>query len=207
MKKLGLLDLEVSIGAAPKNLTLLGPVTVAAVSEAIRKDTGIVSWVHWPDLVTIDGKAVGRALVSPSRSALAVVIGATVNCSCPASEVAFSPTIPSTSILGELGVEIDVDLLREKVLEAIDWYSAEWERGAHGKLVSRIEPSIPWMGATVRVAMAKGARLEGRAAALDESGSLLLEGAGVQTWSATLSPSEVECVLPVRQSPTKRTLL
>jgi BirA family transcriptional regulator, biotin operon repressor / biotin---[acetyl-CoA-carboxylase] ligase len=166
----------------PPDFALLGPLAAACASEGVRRDTGIISWLHWPNLVTIDGRVVARtslSLTQPTEpgSKVGVVFGVLVNCfgKRPAS---FPRELPATSILGALGVEIDVDLLRDKVLHALDWYFAEWERGMHGKLVERMEPTISWLGSDVRVRTTDGKVLTGKAVGLDDRGSLLLETGG-----------------------------
>ena len=105
------------------------------------------------------------------------VFGVSVNCFArrPAS---FPSGIGATSILDALGVEIDVDLLRDKVLHAMDWYFAEWERGMHRKLVQRIEPTISWLGRDVEVRTTDSKLISGTAKGLDDDGSLLLERRG-----------------------------
>jgi len=66
-------------------------------------------------------------------------------------------------------------LLRDKILHALDWYFAEWERGMQRKLVDRIQPTISWLGGEVEVRMLDGRVLLGTAKGLDDYGSLLLE--------------------------------
>ena len=179
----------------PRGAGLLGPLAAACASEGIRRDTGIISWLHWPNLVTIDGRVVAKASLSlaapqePHGKAQAV-FGVSVNCfaSTPPS---FPSGLPSTSILDVLGVEIDADLLRDKVLHAMDWYFAEWERGMHRKLVDRIEPTVPWLGRDVKVRTVDGKVLAGMAKGLDDDGSLLLERGGR---TRAIRPEGVELV-------------
>jgi biotin-(acetyl-CoA carboxylase) ligase len=158
---------------------LLGPLVAACASEGIRRDTGIISWLHWPNLVTIDGRVVARTSLSVTQPAnpdakVHLVSRVLVNCfdGKPAS---FPSGLPAASILDVLGVEIDLDLLRDKVLHALDWYLAEWERGMHRKLVERIEPTISWLGGDVNVLTTDARVVAGRAKGLDDQGSLLLE--------------------------------
>ena len=167
---------------APGDFGLLGPLAAACASEGIRRDTGIVSWLHWPDLVTIEGRVVARTSLSATRPEGAdaearVVFAVLVNCFAgrPSS---FPLRLPATSILDSLGVEIDVDLLRDKVLHALDWYFAEWERGIDRKLVERMEPTISWLGGDVEVRTTEAKVLKGRAKGLDDQGSLLLARRG-----------------------------
>jgi len=161
---------------------LLGLLAAACASEGIRRDTGIVSWLHWPDLVTIEGRVVARTSLSATRPEGAdaearVVFAVLVNCFAgrPSS---FPSRLPATSILDSLGVQIDVDLLRDKVLRALDWYFAEWERGKDRKLVERVEPTISWLGGDVEVRTTEAKVLKGRAKGLDDQGSLLLARRG-----------------------------
>lgn len=205
----GVLDLVVCV-AGWANVPLLTPVAAGALSEAIRKDTGIISWLHWPDLVTIEGRVVGKVSVSPARDPNGAVIRVVVNC-YGSLRPATSTVLPPSSIRDCLGVEIDTDLLREKVLEAVDWYSAEWERKVYSKLAARIEPSIPWMGETVEARTTRGAVITGKALGLDEAGSLVLQQTRCGGVPLLLQVDEVQSVLPVRQltqpQSTRRTLL
>jgi biotin-(acetyl-CoA carboxylase) ligase len=169
--------------AQPAAFGLLGPLAAACTSEGIRRDTGIISWLHWPNLVTIEGRVTAKTSVSVTRhvdpdSRDGVVFDVLVNCSAE-RPTAFPSGLRATSILEVLGVEIDVDLLRDKVLHAVDWYFAEWERGAHRKLVERMEPTISWLGRDVEVRGAGSRVIQGRAKGLDDDGSLLLERRGV----------------------------
>jgi len=178
----GVLELSVCLFASgrvkPGGLGLLGPLAAACTSEGIRRATGIVSWLHWPDLVTIGGRVVAKTSFSlaapPESDGTALVVYRTlVNCyaGIPGE---FPPDLPSTSILDALGVEIEIDLLRDKVLHALDWYHAEWVRGMDRKLVERIQPTIAWLGRIVEVNTADDRVLRGMARGLDESGSLLI---------------------------------
>jgi len=201
-RRSGMLDLSVCLLASgrttPEELGLLGTLSAACVSEGIRRDTGIVSWLHWPDLVTIGGRVVAKAsicLAAPDSAAKTqVTIRISVNCFAR-SEVGFHSSIQSTSILEALGVEIDVDLLRDKILHALNWYHAEWERGVHRKLVERIRPTVAWLGHSVEVRTRNGQVLKGRAIGLDDLGSLLLRQ-GRKT--RALRPDGVALVLEVK---------
>jgi biotin-(acetyl-CoA carboxylase) ligase len=214
-RRRGVLDLSACLlageQASPAALGLLGPLVAASTSEGIRKDTGIVSWLYWPNLVTIDDRVVAktRTLLSPAppgsdggdaRGATQILVEISVDCF--ASSSAFpSFALPSTSILEVLGVEIDVDLLRDKVLHALEWYHAEWERGMHQKLAERMRPTVAWFGRSVEVTMAGRPPLRGEAKGLDDVGSLLLEqhgGKGRRPRTIAVRPEGVELVRVVR---------
>jgi biotin-(acetyl-CoA carboxylase) ligase len=172
-----------SAQTSPESLSLLLPLVAACTSEGIRRDTGIVSWLHWPDLVTIEGRVVAKTSLTVSSPAepdgkAQIVFNVSVDCFAE-GPMPFPSGLPATSILDVFGVEIDVDLLRDKVLHALGWYYAEWERGMHRKLVNRIKPTIAWLGHEVEVRTADKV-LKGRAEGLDDNGSLLLGQRGAR---------------------------
>ncbi len=203
----GQLDLAVyttpAVPPSSKRMRLLGPIVAAAVSEAVRKDTGVVSWLHWPNLVSIDGKIVGKTSLSSFQMPVAqgnadprraLVMAASVNCFAPNRSASTEPS--ETSLLEVLGVELDLVLLRERVLESVDWYYAEWERGMNRKLVRRIEPTISWIGRRVRIKTARDTMLTGRAVGLRDDGSLLLTQDGTTTLAVVPERVEDVRVLP-----------
>lgn len=180
----GVLDLSVCLlmsrDGSPGGLGLLRPLAAACTSEGVRRDTGIISWLHWPDLVTVDGRVVATtslSIVEATDAKVKVVVRICVNCFA-VSPGEFPSPFPSASILDALGVEIDLDLLRDKILHAMDWYFAEWERGMRRKLVDRIEPTISWLGREVEVRTTDTKVLKGRAEGLDDQGSLQLHRTG-----------------------------
>src|SRR5579864_7176040 len=67
----GILDLSIcraaSAQASPASLGLLFPLAAACTSEGIRRDTGILSWLHWPNLVTIEGRVVAQTSLSITK--------------------------------------------------------------------------------------------------------------------------------------------
>ena len=208
-RRAGLLDISVCLSADGKEasggLDLLRPLVAASTSEGVRRDTGIVSWLHWPDLVTIGDRVVATTSLSPaphseSNEKTGVVARISVNCFAPRPSEFSAVSMPSTSIREVLGVEIDVDLLRDKVLHALNWYHAEWQRGMSQKLIERIRPTIAWLGREVDVSLADGRVLKGRARGLDDEGSLLLEQKhrGVRTTSPKLRSKSVNLVRIVR---------
>jgi BirA family transcriptional regulator, biotin operon repressor / biotin---[acetyl-CoA-carboxylase] ligase len=208
----GKLDLSVCIipAAQPlRKMRLLGPTVTAAVSEAIRKDTGVISWLHWPNLVSIDGKIVGRTSsssfslpVAPGdgeKSAVVMDLG--VNCFASPAAEHISTQLPKTSLLEVLGVKVDVALLRERILQSITWYYAEWERGMDRKLIQRMEPTVSWIGKQVQVKTIRGTRLSGRATRLREDGSLLLRQEEPKEGTAKIRAVAPELVEHVRMPP------
>jgi len=183
---------------SPMQLGALRPLGAACTSEGIRRDTGVVSWLHWPNLVTIDGRVVASTSTSirPMKQKTRVVFNLSVNCYAETAE-SFPKGLRAASILDVLGVEIERDLLRDKVLHALDWYCAELERGMHRKLLDRMRPTIAWMGNQVRVRTATGGTLTGLAKGLDDQGRLLLQSLDVNRRVRALPAEEVELVQQV----------
>ena len=204
----GFLDLSASrLANGPTSIEALGflrPLAAACASEGIRRNTGVISWLYWPDLVTIDGMVVARSTLSvaPAPGPVAktrVKMGLSVNCFSKDPDPFPSVDLRSTSILETFGVEIDLDLLRDKILHALNWYFAEWERGMHRKLADRIQPTILWLGKGVEVTTTGGDVLGGVAEGLDDVGSLLLErreGRG-RPRTRAIRPDSVEIVKAV----------
>jgi len=179
----------------------MGPLAAACASEGIRRDTGIVSWLYWPNLVTIDDRVVAKAGLSLApapglEGKTRVTMDISVNCFSKGSSALPSIDMPTTSILEALGVEIDVDLLRDKILHALNWYYAEWERGMHRKLADRIQPTIAWLGRSVEVRTRGGSSVKGMSKGLGDLGSLLLEqDRGKKPRTLAVRPDAVEFVL------------
>ncbi len=207
-RRAGILDLSVCLLASrPTSQGMLGlliPLVAAATSEGIRRDTGIVSWLHWPNLVAIDGRVVAKTSLAltearESGGRIQAVMSISVNCSS-GRPTFFPSALPSTSILQALGVEVDLDLLRDKVIHAVNWYFAEWERGMRRKLADRMRPTIAWLGRDVEVTPSDGNPLRGRAKGLDDFGSLLLEQRAREggTKTCAIRPESVELVREVK---------
>lgn len=157
-------------GLSVEELDFLGPLAGACTSEGIRRDTGLVSWLHWPNNVTVGGLVVARTSCDfqggGARSR--VVFSASVDCSSREG----APS--QTSLLRVLGVELDRGMLRDKVLHAFQWYCDELERGMRQELLRRVAPTIPWLGGQVVVVLVDGGSARGRASGLDDEGRLLL---------------------------------
>lgn len=132
-------------------LQLLPLIGALAVADGIKKDTGIVPFVRWPNDVTIHGKKVAGVIAEagyketmPSH----LILGLGVNCNF-ASQSLGEIAKYSTTLMDELGVSVDITILRDKVLQSFEHLYAEWGRGV--SLVSKKKDWISTIGKKIEV--------------------------------------------------------
>ncbi len=144
---------------------LLGLIAAFSVSEGVRKDTGIISWVRWPNLVTIDGKTVGATSASVTRTGDRGRADLVFSVNISAAE-----GVGETSLLDEIGVDVDRDLLMEKVLESLSWMQAGWSNDMHYQILRRVRSMTETIGSAV--VLKSGAR--GVVKEMDAKGRLIV---------------------------------
>lgn len=155
----------------PRQPELLRLVVAFSTSEGIRKDTGIITWLRWPDKV-VAGRRVVATTSMVSSSAINpewVVL---------TSSIRTGRTDPGdgdqTSLLDVLGVEVDPDLLVERVLESLSWMYYGWSRGMVDHIIMRFRSMLDTIG--TRVQIADHGRLKvGIARDVDSMGNLVVE--------------------------------
>ncbi|MBI3022121.1 MAG: biotin--[acetyl-CoA-carboxylase] ligase [Thaumarchaeota archaeon] len=132
-------------------LQLLPLIGALAVADGIKKDTGIVPFVRWPNDVTIHGKKVAGVIAEagyketiPSH----LILGLGVNCNF-ASRSLGEIAKYSTTLMDELGVKMDITILRDKILQSFGHLYAEWGRGV--RLVSKKKDWISTVGKKIEV--------------------------------------------------------
>lgn len=122
-----------------------------AVADGIKKDTGIVPFVRWPNDVLVGGKKVAGVIAECAyrgKNLTYAIVGVGINCNAATESLGeYAPF--STSIAEELGVEVDLTILRDKVLECFARIYAEWERS--GKVVERRKEWISTIGRKVEI--------------------------------------------------------
>jgi biotin-(acetyl-CoA carboxylase) ligase len=179
----------------PMELGALAPLAAACASEGIRRDTGLMSWLHWPNLVTIEDRVVAttKTSVEPLEAKTNVTFAISVNCFGDGPE-SFPRDLPRSSIFEMLGVKIERGLLRDKILHALDWYCAELDRGMDRKLLDRIGPTIAWLGREIDVTTTSGETARGFAKGLDDQGCLVLGGLGGSRNARLFRPDRVALV-------------
>lgn len=155
-------------GCGSETKLFMGLVAAFSASEGIRKDTGVISWIRWPNVVAIDGAAVATTSVSKAR-------GIDKN----SVELFFSINIAPdgdpkrTSLYDAVGVRVDTSILLQKVLESLSWMHAGWSNHMHPQILRRVKSMTETVGESVWVSC-NGHRALGRAIDIDSSGRLVV---------------------------------
>jgi BirA family transcriptional regulator, biotin operon repressor / biotin---[acetyl-CoA-carboxylase] ligase len=180
----GNLRFSATAGCGDETDLFLGLVAAFSASEGIRKDTGVISWVRWPNSVAIEGKTVATASagVIRAKESNRVVIDFNINVSRPVSEGA-------TSLLEVVGVEVDRKILLDKVLESLAWMHAGWVNGMHPQVLRRVKSMTETLGSIISVPR-DGRRVAGVATDIDAKGRLVVRAEG-----ASMTLSDVSEVL------------
>jgi biotin-(acetyl-CoA carboxylase) ligase len=154
----------------------LSLITAFSVSEGIRKDTGIISWVRWPDRVVIGAATVGRggaSLVSQGRGGRSIGERAILEMSVNRLRSRMS-SAAVTSLEKELGAKVDEQMLLGKMLESLSWMHFGWTNGMQEHVMKRVSAMTETIGTKVSFVL-DGKRLSGLATEVDPSGRLLVE--------------------------------
>lgn len=140
-----------------------------SASEGIRKDTGIITWVRWPNLVVVDGAVVAKSSTLPlqGKGDPRAIIGFSVNRLRTADQ-------GSTSLEDELGVRVEERLLVEKILESLSWMHFGWTNGMQDHVLSRVQSMTETIDRVVKVKAGATVRM-GTARRIDTRGRLLVE--------------------------------
>ncbi|MDA4131828.1 MAG: hypothetical protein OK454_01705 [Thaumarchaeota archaeon] len=148
---------------------LFGLIAAFSVSEGIRKDTGIISWVRWPNFITIDEKVVSTASASVTRSIEGGWVQLDLRVNLSHTEVT-----GATSLFDALGVEVDRGILLDKILESLSWMHFGWSNGMHPQLLRRMGSMTETVG--TKVSVLNGIeRFTGSALEIDALGRLVLQ--------------------------------
>jgi len=157
--------------AKARRAELLRLIVPFCTSEGIRKDTGIITWLRWPDKVVIGRRVVASTSVveGPDGRPRWVVLTSSVRTGRTDDGVP-----DQVSLFDALGVEVDPDLLVEKVLESLSWMYYGWSRGMDEHIVMRVRSMLDTIGR--RVELDDDGRLRvGVAKDIDGKGSLVVE--------------------------------
>lgn len=127
--------------------------------------------IKWPNDLLLDGRKVAGILVEVAPGGRDGVIGTGLNLRQSAEEL----PVPTATSLALAGVATDVDAL---VAGYVSRLRDELERpGPAGRLRERVAARCATIGLDVRVTLADGSELLGRATGLDADGRLLVRPA------------------------------
>lgn len=138
-----------------------------AVVDGVRSTTSLVPALKWPNDVLLgadEGKLAGILVQSDGA---AVVVGIGLNVDATAGEL----PVPTATSLALHGAAVDRTALLAAVLVHLDRRLHEWTDAAPD-----YRAACATIGRDVRVAIADGSVVEGRAADVDGSGRLLVGG-------------------------------
>jgi biotin-(acetyl-CoA carboxylase) ligase len=187
--------LRVWEGSSIQLMRLIAPFSA---SEAIRKDTGIITWIRWPDSVVIGEKTVATAtlaVVPTDKAAVTTTAGPSPQDLITYIILTFEidtrgrhadrrtkdggagedGTTAATSLYDALGVEVDEGLLLDKALESLAWMHLGWRRGMNEQIVRRVKTMVTTVGMRVVVLDRKGRERPGYARDIDGTGRLVVE--------------------------------
>jgi biotin-(acetyl-CoA carboxylase) ligase len=125
-------------------LPLLAPMATFCASEGVRKDTGIITWIRWPDKVVTGGKVVATTSVAIEQGTddCWAVLNFRVN-------IRRVRRAGSTSLEELLGVVVESDLLLSKILDSLSWMHSGWVKEMYPQILKRISSMQEDPGSTV----------------------------------------------------------
>lgn len=167
----GTLDLSVLLRPVrTDNLELMRLVIPFSTSEGIRKDTGIITWIGWPNRVTTEGRT--AATTSMTRGLRGrqdwIVLTSRIRTGRSSHDES------EVSLWDLLGVEVEPTLLTEKVLESLSWMYDGFLNRLDQRMMQRVASMVDLMGTKVE-AFHKGGRVAGTLSGVDDVGRLILK--------------------------------
>lgn len=147
-----------------------------ALHEGVATATGVRTALKWPnDLLAADGGKLAGILAQTSGEA--VVLGIGLNVHTTRAELPVD-TATSLELAGALG--LDRTELLAAILARLDARVADWSESQGGVAGSGLDAvyraACATLGADVRVTLADGRLLEGRATGIDDAGRLIVLG-------------------------------
>ncbi len=139
-------------------LQLLPLVASFAVVDCIKRRTGLVASVRWPNDVIIRRRKVAGVIAESSYSSRRfshAIIGVGLNCNCRADSLA-GVEGTATTLKGELGRPVEIDSIRDGILSAFDDLYSSWKRGED--VVGARKPDISTIGRRVLINLKGGER-------------------------------------------------
>ena len=164
--------LEFSVILRPKAgppLELLALIATFCASEGIRKDTGIITWLRWPDEVVAGSEVVaGTSFVHGENAAGRwAILSFQINLGHVSRD-------GSTSLHNLLGVQVDPEMLLSKILDSLSWMHSGWVKEMYPQVLARISFMLENAGDRVAVER-EGKTVPGVVGGVDELGRLIVD--------------------------------
>lgn len=148
---------------------MLAVIATFCAMEGIRKDTGIIAWVRWPDEVVTDEKVLATTSLTTGGSTAAPWTIMNFNV-----RIGRTRDTLTTSLEDLLGVTVDSLMLVNKILESLAWLHWGWVRGMQAQILKHVGSTLEV--AERRVAIThKGKTTAGVVRGVDERGRLIVE--------------------------------
>lgn len=158
----------------PVSVTQLTIAAATAVARAIRKQTGLLPEIKWPNDILIDGRKVAGILTELAAEldrVRYVIIGIGVDVNVPEFPAELADAATSlTAVAGRHFVRAEI---AAAILEELEADYARIARGAFASLAEEWEQQCVTVGRRVKIHIGDRT-LTGRAESLDSDGALLL---------------------------------
>jgi BirA family biotin operon repressor/biotin-[acetyl-CoA-carboxylase] ligase len=148
---------------------LLGLIATFCASDGIRKDTGIITWLRWPDVVVAGSDAVAATslLQGEDGEGRWAILSFRIN-------LGNASTDGSTSLYDLLGVDVDSEMLLSKILDSLAWMHSGWVKEMYPQVLARISSMLENAGGRVAVER-EGRAVPGVVRGVDELGRLVVD--------------------------------
>lgn len=169
------LSVILSPGLPPDRIPVIGFCAAIAAAQAIRKTTGLLARLKWPNDVLVEGKKVVGILAEAPPGAAWVVVGIGINANIAqdALPVPEGAGYPATSLQALLGQTVDREALIRSLLREFDGgYAVLKSVGVPGVL-RRWREMAETLGRAVLVET-PNATIDGTACDINEAGALVV---------------------------------
>ncbi|MDA4123322.1 MAG: hypothetical protein OK456_09105 [Thaumarchaeota archaeon] len=143
-------------------------------SEGIRKDTGIITWLRWPDKVLVERKVVAKTSVARGSGAGSEWAVLTSRIRTKAEAGLGSD---ECSLFDSLGVDLDPEFLADKILESISWMYSGWTRQMDDHILARCRSMLDTIGRRIEISQ-EGSLRVGTVKDIDDIGNLVVDFGG-----------------------------
>jgi BirA family transcriptional regulator, biotin operon repressor / biotin---[acetyl-CoA-carboxylase] ligase len=167
------LSVILSPGLPVDKVAVIGLAAGIAAAQAIRKTTGLLARLKWPNDVLVEGQKVVGVLAEATPGADWVVVGIGINANIAQDALPVDSGYPVTSLQALLGHLVDREALIRALLRELDQGYAVLRSSGISGVLRRWREMAETLGRPVRVEMA-GAAIHGTALDIDEAGALLV---------------------------------